>query len=341
MLNAVEWCGSSLRFLDQTKLPHEESYITTSDYRVIIDAIKKLRIRGAPLIGIAAAYGVCLAGLEFSRQGKDPFLSHLKNSIQEFSSSRPTAVNLYWALNRMEHVLSSKKTPEEIVQLLIHEAIAIHKEDTEACRKIGELGASLFTRPMTILTHCNTGALATGGEGTALSVILHAHRQGKLNNVFVDETRPLLQGARLTTWELKKNNIEPVLIVDSMAGTLMKQKKIDCVIVGADRIASNGDVANKIGTYSLAVLAQHHRIPFYVAAPTSTIDTNINSGDEIPIEERSGIEIITIQGQQIAPSEVKTYSPAFDVTPAVLVSALITDKGIFTYPYSFGTTMTN
>jgi methylthioribose-1-phosphate isomerase len=335
MIKPIEWCGSSLRFLDQTKLPREEYYIETDDYCVVIDAITSLKVRGAPLIGIAASYGVCLAALKYFHCGFESFSSHVQNAIDELAASRPTAVNLFWALERMKRILQSARHVEEAVSSLVHEADTILQIEKESCLMIAKHGAALFSDSVSVLTHCNTGALATGGHGTALGVILQLHKQGKIRNVYVDETSPLLQGARLTTWELKKIGIEPILITDSMAGTLMQQKMIDCVIVGADRIASNGDVANKIGTYTLAVLSHHHTIPFYVAAPTSTIDSKIKNGNEIPIEERGEEELTVIQGQRVAPLDLQTYSPAFDVTPAHLVAAIITDIEVFKSPYSF------
>lgn len=335
MIKAIEWCGDSIRFIDQTKLPIEEVYLKVCDYTVITDAIRKLKIRGAPLIGIAAAYGAALAAVH-SREGNlNSFSQQIIKAIDELGSTRPTAVNLFWALERMRKVLLSSVDIEQAKKLLIDEAVRIHKEDEEMCRKIGENGAKLVPQTAVILTHCNTGALATGGEGTAQSVITTAHRQGKSIKVYADETRPLLQGARLTTWELMKHGIDVTLITDSMAAFLMQQKKIDLAITGADRIAANGDVANKIGTYNLAVIAKHHGVPFYVAAPTSTIDPSIPSGDKIPIEERNKEEVTQGFGKRTAPEGVKVYSPAFDVTPSNLISAIITDQDVYKPPFNF------
>jgi methylthioribose-1-phosphate isomerase len=335
MVRSIEWCGDSVKFLDQTKLPFEEIYIGTKDYHTITEAIRRLEIRGAPLIGIAAAYAVALAGIHSSQQQLRPFTAEIQDVIDELASTRPTAINLFWALERMRHVVTKSSDVDVIQKLLVEEAIAIHHEDEAMCRRIGENGAILIPGTATILTHCNTGALATGGAGTAQSVIVTAARNGKQIKVFADETRPLLQGARLTTWELMKNDIDVTLITDNMAAFLMQQRKIDLVITGSDRIAANGDAANKIGTYNLAVLAQYHAIPFYIAAPSSTIDQSLSSGKLIPIEERHAKEVTSVLGKSIAPDGVNVYAPAFDVTPASLISAIITDRTIFYPPYNF------
>ena len=335
MVRSIEWCGDSVRFLDQTKLPSEEIYTQADDYAVLAEAIRRLAIRGAPLIGITAAYGVALTAIRSREKQLQPLIKEIHRAIGELASTRPTAVNLFWALERMRKIISHSNDIEVLKKALVDEAIAIHREDEEMCKRIGENGAKLVPATATILTHCNTGALATGGEGTAQSVITTAVRNGKKIRVFADETRPLLQGARLTTWELMKNGIDVTLITDNTAGFLMRQNKIDLVITGSDRIATNGDAANKIGTYSIAVLAKHHGIPFYIAAPTSTIDPTLPSGDLIPIEERHDDELTNGFGRRTAPEDVKVYSPAFDVTPASLITAIITDRDVFYPPYHF------
>ncbi len=334
-MKSIEWCGNSVRFLDQTKLPLEVSYRETDDVLVVAEAIRTLGIRGAPLIGVAAAYGAALAALKSPSDNPKNLTTKIEESIALLARTRPTAVNLFWALERMKAVLQTSRSVEEIRKNLVAEALQIHREDEEMCLRMGANGAALIPHGAAILTHCNTGALATGGEGTAQSVITTAHRQGKSIRVYADETRPLLQGARLTIWELQQAGIDATLITDSMAAFLMKQKKIDLCITGSDRIASNGDAANKIGTYSVAVNAHHHGIPFYIAAPSSTIDASLPNGDRIPIEERNGNEILEGFGKRIAPPGTKVYSPAFDVTPASLITAIITERGIFRPPYKF------
>ncbi len=322
----LERVGNKLRLLDQTKLPLEVKYIDIDDYREVIDAIKQLKVRGAPAIGIAAAYALVLA-VEKARRFDEEFIHTVADEIK---NARPTAVNLAWAVDRVLHKLIDDvpETLEAALPLMWAEAAAIHEEDRQLCERMGKHGAELINDGDTILTHCNAGALATGGIGTALGVIYTCHNQGKKIRVYADETRPLLQGARLTAWELQQENIDVTLICDNMAGMLMRQGKIDHVIVGADRIAKNGDVANKIGTYSVAVLAKEHGVPFYVAAPYSTFDTVIESGDKIPIEERSPEEVTEGFGRRTAPKGIKVYSPAFDVTPYELVSWYITDEGL-------------
>lgn len=334
-MRVIEWKHGNVRFLDQRKLPLEESFIETSDVNVIADAIKRLAIRGAPLIGVAAAYGVALAVHRIKNEEEALLSSIVQKAIDLLSSTRPTAVNLFWALQRMNRVMSTTVglSVASRKKGLLNEALKIHREDEEMCEAIGRNGAALLLKKCTVLTHCNTGSLATGGNGTALNIIRHAWEQGKVENVYIDETRPLLQGARLTAWELKKMGIPHTLILDNTAAFLMQQKKIDCVVVGADRIAANGDVANKVGTYSIGVLAKHHGIPFYVAAPISTIDFGLRSGEEIPIEIRDGSEVINICGARIAPDGVSVYSPAFDITPNNLISAIISDKGVAKPPY--------
>ncbi|TAK56654.1 MAG: S-methyl-5-thioribose-1-phosphate isomerase [Bacteroidetes bacterium] len=334
-MKAIEWLGNAVRFLDQTKLPFEESYITTDRVEVVCEAIRSLRIRGAPLIGIAAAYGVCLSALDESTETFEQFLATVLFARKELSQSRPTAVNLFRALERMEDALRKATSIEEAKKLLIEKALAIHQEDAEMCRLIGEHGSNLIPDGATILTICNTGILATGGDGTAQSIITTAHRKEKKVKVFACETRPLLQGARLTTWELQQAGIDVTLITDSMAATLMKRKHVDCVITGADRIAANGDAANKIGTYSLAVLARYHNIPFYVAAPSSTIDFTITNGVMIPIEERNPAEVREVFGKRIAPENVQVWNPSFDMTPNELLSAIITESDVHYPPFLF------
>jgi methylthioribose-1-phosphate isomerase len=334
-MRPIEWLGDSVRFIDQTKLPLEETYERTTDYHQIVDAICSLRIRGAPLIGISAAYGVALASLHYISSDIHQLRQFLHIVIGEFRDTRPTAVNLGWALKKMENVVASASDIEHARRDLIKAAIAIHEDDVERCERIGNLGAELIPQNSSVITHCNTGALATGGEGTALNVIKKAFRLGKVKQIFIDETRPLLQGARLTTWELAKEEIPFTLITDSMAASLMRNRKVDVVITGADRIAANGDAANKIGTYSLAVLARYHAIPFYIAAPMSTVDPTLQDGGKIPIEERSPHEVTEVFGKQIAPADTHVSNPAFDVTPAELITAIITDEGVFRSPYGF------
>lgn len=322
----LERIGSKLRIIDQTRLPQELEYLEFDDYKGIVDAIKCLKVRGAPAIGIAAAYGLAVA-----MQHRGEFdLEYLEKVALEFKNARPTAVNLAWAVERViGRAKSSKITSiNGLLTLLWEEAEAIHEEDATMCRAIGQNGAVLIKDGDSILTHCNAGALATGGIGTALGIVYTCHEQGKKLKIYADETRPLLQGARLTTWELMQEGIDVTLICDNTSGMLMRQGKIDHVIVGADRIAKNGDVANKIGTYSVAVLARENQVPFYVAAPYSTFDDNIEKGDDIIIEERASEEVTEGFGRRTAPDGVKVYSPAFDITPQELVSFYITDKGV-------------
>ncbi len=319
---ALRWEDDMLQILDQRRLPWEVKYVLCRDHEEVAFAIKNMVVRGAPAIGIAAAYGVVLGVKNLS-------LSKLDEIIETLSRTRPTAVNLFWALERMKRRARLSSSWRE----LLEEARAIHDEDIKANEAMGLYGAELVPEKASVLTHCNAGALATGGFGTALGVIRMAIRQGKSVKVFADETRPVLQGARLTTWELMMDGIDVTLITDNMAGYLMSKGEIDLVIVGADRIAANGDVANKIGTYSIAVLAKYHNIPFYVAAPTSTIDLGVSSGKDIPIEERNPEEVKEINGVKIAPDGVKVRNPAFDVTPNQLVSAIITEKGVIRPPF--------
>lgn len=331
MIKPLFYEDGKLSIIDQTQLPNKYELIEINNHLDMAEAIKKLAIRGAPAIGIAAAFGL-VKGLEnYQDLPADDFRKKMNEIAETLKSTRPTAVNLEWSLNRMKKVAGQNESAKnrELLNILTQEANRIHQEDIEYCQKIGKNGADLIPDQARILTHCNTGGLATGGLGTGLGVIITAHKQGKNVEVFVDETRPLLQGSRLTMWELGQENVPATLNTDSMAGYLMKEANIDLVIVGADRIARNGDVANKIGTYSLAVLADYHNIPFYVAAPSSTIDKEIVSGKDIPIEFRGGEEISRLKGVQIAPENCSTISPAFDVTPNHLISRIITESGFY------------
>ncbi len=334
-LRSIDWDEGKFRFIDQTKLPLELVLVETEDYKVLVDAIKKLKIRGAPAIGITAGFGIYLGIKNFNGDDKEKLKVVFESVCDEFARTRPTAVNLFWAIDRMRKVFYENLHLEvnNLKDKLLNEALSIQREDIQMCRQIGLNGAKLIPDEAGILTHCNTGWLATGDYGTALGIIYTAFEQGKKIKVYVDETRPLLQGARLTTWELMQRGIETILITDNMSAYLMKLGKIDCVIVGADRVALNGDTANKIGTYNLAISAKYHNIPFYVACPTSSIDFNMKSGDEIPIEERGSDEIVEIMGKRIAPEGVKTFSPAFDVTPNHLITAIITELGIIYPPF--------
>ena len=332
----IEWLGNRVKILDQTKLPQEEVYLEMGHYQDIASAIVEMKVRGAPAIGILGAYGVALGALKIEAVSRDKFLDMFSVITQSLVATRPTAKNLFWAVDRMQQVAQSGKDVDQIKQVLVEEAIKIHAEEAEATMRLSQLGAELIRDGFTILTHCNAGVLATAGYGTALGVIEQAHKQGKKIEVLADETRPLLQGARLTTWELKKADIPVTLITDSMAGYFMKQGKVDCVIVGADRITANGDTANKIGTYSLAVLAKENGIPFYVAAPTTTMDLSLASGGEIPIEQRNPLEVTQIQGISTAPDGIQAANPAFDVTPHRYITAIITEKGIIKEPYVSG-----
>jgi methylthioribose-1-phosphate isomerase len=335
MVEAVEWLGDKLRILDQSKLPREQIFIDVDDYRDVIVAIREMKVRGAPAIGVAAAYGIALGASHIETANRDEFLAQLDRVVQAFAASRPTAANLFQAIGRMKKAAKGEDVAE-IRKSLVSEAERIHQEEVIATNKLSQLGAELIEDGFAVLTHCNAGALATAGYGTALGVIKAAKGQGKRLSVFVTETRPLLQGARLTTWELMQEGIRVTLITDSMAGYFMKRGEIDCVIVGADRIAANGYTANKIGTYTLAVLANAHGVPFYVAAPTSTIDPSLTSGYQIPIEERSPEEVTHIQGVPIASRGIKAANPAFDITPPSYITAVITEKGIIRAPYTEG-----
>jgi methylthioribose-1-phosphate isomerase len=317
VLSPLRWQGGVLELLDQTRLPREEVWLACRDYRAVARAIKEMVVRGAPAIGCAAAYGVAIG----ARQGEP-----LDKVIAVLRSTRPTAVNLFWALDRMARV--QPPTPEKLEA----EAIAIHQEDIRACLAIGRHGADLLPEG-TVLTHCNAGALATGGFGTALGVVRAAHQAGKKLRVFADETRPFLQGARLTAWELQKSGIDVTVITDNMAAHLMHKGEIQSVIVGADRIAANGDTANKIGTYGVALLAREHGLPFYVAAPRSTIDLTLPDGAHIPIEERDPREVTHLADRALVPTGVAARHPAFDVTPHRLIAAIVTEAGVARPPY--------
>lgn len=332
-LKTIEWLDDKLRILDQSKLPWEQALANLASYQDVALAIKEMRIRGAPAIGVAAAYGIALGAQDIKTTDEADFRDQLNQVMQTLATTRPTAVNLFQAINRMRKISAIGGNIPEIKEAFIAKAKQIHQEEIEATKRLSQLGAELIQDGFTILTHCNAGSLATAGYGTALGVIKAAKEQGKRVSVMVTETRPLLQGARLTTWELKQENIPVTLITDSMAGYFMHQNKIDCVIVGADRIAANGDVANKIGTYTLAVLAKENDIPFYVAAPTSTIDLSLPSGAEIPIEEREPDEVTHIQGIRIAPKGIDVANPAFDVTPHNYITTIITERGIIREPY--------
>jgi methylthioribose-1-phosphate isomerase len=334
-VRAVDWVDGRFRFIDQTALPQQEVWVHTDDLTVVGEAIRTLRVRGAPAIGVAAAFGLLLAIHPRTFPDVPDLRGRLRCALAYLAGTRPTAVNLFYALDRMCGVLD--RHPEEseaqLYAILEGEACAIQREDIEACRRIGELGAALIAPGSSLLTHCNAGALATAGDGTALSIVTTAARQGKIVRVYVDETRPLLQGARLTAWELMRADIPVVLITDSTAGTVLREGRVHAVIVGADRIAANGDAANKVGTYPLAVLAQRHGISFLVAAPTSTLDPGTPSGDRIPIEERDPAEVTHIAGVRVAPAGVGVYAPAFDVTPNELIAAIVTEKGVLRHPY--------
>lgn len=329
-IETIEWTPNGVVMIDQTRLPQEVAFVTCRNYVEVADAIRNMIIRGAPAIGVAAAMGVALGALQSEDLGRDmPII------CDTLAKTRPTAVNLFWAIDRMKQVYAEMdgSSLAEIRSRLVKEAQAVRTEDLAINERIGSYGAPLVPDGKTILTHCNAGALATAGFGTALGVVRAAVREGKKIDVFADETRPFLQGARLTAWELQRDGIQTTLITDNMAGHFLKSGRIGCVVVGADRIAANGDVANKVGTYGLAVLAKENNVPFYVAAPISTLDLTLPSGDAIPIEERAGKEVTHIQGVQIAPEGITVANPAFDVTPNRYVSAIITERGVAKAPY--------
>ena len=331
MVPTVEWKDQQVRILDQSVLPEKVRFLDCSDYAEVAEAIRSLKVRGAPAIGVTAALGIALGARQYTEPDPAGFRRHLDKVCAVLAATRPTAVNLFWAVNRMKRLLGEASLPtvEACQQFLLEEAQAILEEDVAINRMLGKFGAAIIHDGDQILTHCNAGALATAGYGTALGVVRAAWEEGKTLHVFADETRPVLQGARLTAWELQQDGIPVTLITDNMAGALMQKQKIQCCIVGADRIAANGDVANKIGTYSVAVLAKAHGIPFYVAAPFSTIDMETPNGEAIPIEERNVSEVTQVYGSRmIAPDGISVWNPAFDVTPANLIAGIITERGI-------------
>jgi methylthioribose-1-phosphate isomerase len=349
MLQTIAWTGHAVRLVDQTRLPMETAYVDITDEREMWDAIKRLVVRGAPAIGVAAAFGVYLGVRHDESENLEDFDRHLNQVCDYLATSRPTAVNLFWALERMKRISQETRKQgsrdeatmvKKIEQRLLAEALTMLEEDTEICRKIGENGLELLLsassaqkRALSVLTHCNAGGLATVAYGTALAPIYLGHERGVPFEVFADETRPLLQGSRITAYELREAGIPVTVICDNMAATVMKEGKVQAVIVGTDRVAANGDVANKIGTLGVAILAKHFNLPFYVAAPISSIDFSLASGAQIPIEQRDPIEISQGHGRQTAPDGVGFYNPAFDVTTAELVTAIITEKGVARPPY--------
>lgn len=336
MIKTLEWTPEGVRFIDQTRLPTEEVYVTCRNYQEVAKAIREMIVRGAPAIGVTAAMGVALGIQQSKARDAQSLRSDFDQIARTIADTRPTAVNLFWAIHRMKEKLeySMPRGVDEAKKALVQEAQQMYLEDIAANKAMGRHGATLMPNSGGVLTHCNAGALATCGYGTALGVVRAAVESGKKIHVFADETRPFLQGARLTAWELVKDGIQTTVIADNMAASVMRQGKIKAVIVGADRIAANGDVANKIGTYGVAVLAKEHGIPFYVAAPWSTVDLKTSKGDEIPIEERSHKEVTHHGGKQMAPDGVLVENPAFDVTPAKYVTAIITERGVARAPYA-------
>ncbi|MEI9968014.1 MAG: S-methyl-5-thioribose-1-phosphate isomerase [Terracidiphilus sp.] len=337
MIPTLTWTPEGVRFIDQTKLPLEESYVLATTYEQVADVIVTMVVRGAPAIGVSAAYGIALGTIHSKAESAERFAPEFEKICARLADTRPTAVNLFWAIDRMKALfarLSASGTPlAQIKGKILAEANAMYDEDIAACKTMGTFGAALLPDEGGVLTHCNAGALATCGYGTALGVIRAAVEQGKRIHVYADETRPFLQGARLTAWELMADGIPTTVICDNMAASLMRQGKIQAVVVGADRIAANGDTANKIGTYNVAILAREHGIPFYVAAPWSTIDLATATGDAIPIEERSAREVTHHAGKQLTPNGVGICNPAFDVTPAKYITAIITERGALRAPY--------
>ena len=338
MIPTLAWTPEGVRFIDQTRLPLEESYVLAMTYEQVADVIVTMVVRGAPAIGVSAAYGVALGALRTKAAKAQEFAPEFARICARLAGTRPTAVNLFWAIDRMKRLfaalLAAGATLAQIQGKLLAEAHAMYEEDITACKKMGAFGGALLPDEGGVLTHCNAGALATCGYGTALGVIRSAIEQGKRIHVFADETRPFLQGARLTAWELMADHIPTTVICDNMAASLMRAGKIQAVVVGADRIAANGDVANKIGTYNVAILAKEHGLPFYVAAPWSTIDLATPTGDSIPIEERPAIEVTHHGGKQLTPNGVGIRNPAFDVTPARYITAIITERGVLRAPYN-------
>jgi methylthioribose-1-phosphate isomerase len=338
MIPTLAWTPEGVRFIDQTKLPLEESYVLATTYEQVAEVIVTMVVRGAPAIGVSAAYGIALGALHTKAVTAKDFAPEFDHICAHLAGTRPTAVNLFWAIDRMKRrfaeLMAAGATLGEIKEEMLSEAHAMYEEDIAACKTMGAYGGALLPQEGGVLTHCNAGALATCGYGTALGVIRSAIEQGKRIQVFADETRPFLQGARLTAWELMADGIPTTVICDNMAASIMRAGRIQAVVVGADRIAANGDVANKIGTYNVAILAKEHGIPFYVAAPWSTIDLATASGEAIPIEERPQVEVTHHGGKQLTPHGVGICNPAFDVTPAKYVTAIITERGVLRAPYS-------
>ena len=332
-IRPILWDNGVLKLLDQTRLPAEQIVVELTDYREAVAAIRDMQVRGAPAIGVTAAYAVVMAASELSTEDRESFLTKLREAGDLINAARPTAVNLQWAVRRMLQVAETESDPARVRERLMQEAKVIQAEDEAINRRMGEFGRELMPEGGAVLTHCNTGALATSAFGTALGVIRAGWESGRRFQVFNTETRPFLQGARLTSWEFQQLGIPATLIVDSAAGILMQRGQVSCVITGADRIAANGDTANKIGTYSLAVLARENDIPFYVAAPTSTVDLSLASGEEIEIEQRAGSEVTHFQGTATAPVGVEAVNPAFDVTPHRYISAIVTESGLARPPY--------
>jgi methylthioribose-1-phosphate isomerase len=338
MIPTLAWTPEGVRFIDQTKLPLDESYVLAATYEDVAVVIETMVVRGAPAIGVSAAYGVALGAIKSDAKTAEEFAPEFEKICKRLAGTRPTAVNLFWAIDRMKALFSSLWTNgaamQEIRERFLAEAHAMYEEDIASCKAMGAHGGELLPDEGGVLTHCNAGALATAGYGTALGVIRSAVEMGKKIHVYADETRPFLQGARLTAWELMEDGIPTTVICDNMAASLMKAGRIKAVVVGADRIAANGDFANKIGTYNVAILAKEHGIPFYCAAPWSTIDLNTPDGDAIPIEERSAVEVTHHGGRQLTPHGVGICNPAFDVTPAKYVTAIITERGVLRAPYA-------
>jgi methylthioribose-1-phosphate isomerase len=338
MIPTLTWTPEGVRFIDQTRLPLEESYVLATTYEQVADVIVTMVVRGAPAIGVSAAYGVALGALKSNAASIEGFAPEFEKICARLAGTRPTAVNLFWAIDRMTGLFrslrSSNANMADVKKTFLSEAHAMYDEDIAACKTMGAFGGVLLPEEGGVLTHCNAGALATCGYGTALGVIRAAVEQGKQIHVYADETRPFLQGARLTAWELMADGIPTTVICDNMAASLMRAGRIQAVVVGADRIAANGDTANKIGTYNVAILAKEHGIPFYVAAPWSTIDRATPTGDSIPIEERAAIEVTHHGGKQLTPHGVGICNPAFDVTPAKYVTAIITERGVLRAPYT-------
>ncbi|MFD2229967.1 S-methyl-5-thioribose-1-phosphate isomerase [Alkalimarinus sediminis] len=335
-VEAIKWESDHLELLDQRLLPGQEVFITCNTSSETASAITEMVVRGAPAIGVSAAYGVVLACRDAYDEYSVSWKTKIDAALNELANSRPTAVNLFWALDRMKRLIESLPDQQNPTVALLNEAKNIHNEDVDANKLMGKLGAELMAEsadlPFSVITHCNTGSLATGGYGTALGVIRHGWKHRIINHVYADETRPWLQGARLTAWELQRDGIPVTLNADSAAAHIMKQGDVKWVVVGADRITANGDAANKIGTYSLAVLARYHGIKFMVVAPSSTVDMSLSSGDLIPIEERTAEEVTTIQGIQLSPEQVDAFNPVFDVTPAELIDAIVTEQGVVLKP---------